>query len=84
MVREIFKMRIHPRLACGIYCVIILSIEFLISKIFNIKISLEFQFFFSIIVVIGCIPVNKYFTKLYDGEDLLDETFKDNPSEDKK
>lgn len=77
-------MRIHPRLACGIYCVIILSIEFLISKIFNIKISLEFQFFFSIIVVIGCIPVNKYFTKLYDGEDLLDETFKDNPSEDKK
>ena len=77
-------MRIHPRLAVGFFCLFICGLVLLVQEIFQTKFPL---YFWVILGIAGYIPsgfIYKYFDKKYSNEDLLDETFKENPFEDKK
>ena len=80
-------MNIHPRIGCGIYAFIYSFFVVGLCEIFHINSNSPI---FLLFVIIGLIPlhfVNDYFTKHYDDprdeSKYYDETFKDNPFEDK-
>ncbi len=58
------KMRIHPKLASGLFAIIYSITVLLIDKIFHI--NFLYSKFFLIIMLIGGIVVYFYFWKKYD------------------
>jgi len=83
-------MNIHPRAACGICASVYAGIIVLISKIFNVDFidSPELMITILIMGVFLCHFIDRYFRKRYknprDESIYYDDTFQDNPFEEKE